>query len=127
MRRGSVTEVLFAGGLGPPVASMRPIAERLVLAEPAPTQVNGRCFLDDVPVGVLHDHSTGYLVGTVFQWRDDYALVTHVVSISVPWRWRALEQAVFGQFRERPVAGDGGSPESDQSVEKDSGDGGAGV
>jgi hypothetical protein len=25
------------------------------------------------------------LVGTVFQWRDDYALVAHVVSISVPW------------------------------------------
>ena len=85
MRRGSVMEVLVAGGLGPPVASMRPIAERLVLAEPAPTQVNGRCFLDDVPVGVLHDHSTGYLVWTVFQWRDDYALVAHDVSISVPW------------------------------------------
>ena len=127
MRQGSVTQVLVAGRLGPPVASMRPIAERLVLAEPAPTQVNGRCFLDDVPVGVLHDHPTGNLIGTVFQWRDDYALVTHVVSISVPWRWRALEQAVFGQFRERPVAGDGGCPEGDESVEKDSGDGGAGV
>ena len=86
MRQGSVTEVLFAGRLGPPIAPMRPIAERLVLAEPTPTQVNGRCFLDDVPVGVLHDHPTGHLVGTVFQWRDDYALVAHNASISVPWR-----------------------------------------
>ena len=108
----------------PPV---RAITERFVSTEPAPTQVNGRCFLDDVPVGVLHDHSTSYLVGTVFQWRDDYALVAHNVSISVRWRLRALEQAVLGQFRECPVAGDGGCPESDQSVEKDSGDGGAGV
>ena len=108
----------------PPV---RAITERFVSTEPAPTQVNGRCFLDDVPVGVLHDHSTSYLVGTVFQWRDDYALVAHDVSISVRWRWRLLEQAVLGQFRECPIAGDGGCPESDQSVEKDSGDGGAGV
>ena len=38
-------------------------------------------------------------------------------------RWRLLEQAVLGQFRECPIAGDGGCPESDQSVEKDSGDG----
>ena len=85
MRHGNVTDVLVAGRLGPPVASMRPIAERLVLAEPAPTQVNGRGFFDDVPVGVLHDHPTGNLVGTIFQGRDDYALVTHDVSISVPW------------------------------------------
>jgi len=63
--------------------SVRAITERFVLTETAPTQVDDRCFLDDVPVGVLHDHPSGNLIGTVFQRRNDYALVAHVVSISV--------------------------------------------
>ena len=85
MRQGSVTQVLVAGRLGPSIPPMGPIAERLVLAEPTPTQVNGRRFLDDVPVRVLHDDTAGNLVGAVLQWRDDYALVAHVQSVSVPW------------------------------------------
>jgi hypothetical protein len=65
----------------PPV---RAITEGFVLTETTPTQVDGRCFLDDVPVGVFHDHPTGNLIGAVLQWRDDNALVTHISSISVP-------------------------------------------
>ena len=58
----------------PPV---RAITEGLVLAGPAPTQVDGRCFLDDISVGVLNDDSAGNLIGAILQGRDDYALDAH--------------------------------------------------
>ncbi len=86
MRQVSASEVLFAGGLSPPIAPMRPIAEGFVLAEPAPTQVDGRRFLDDVPVGVLHDDTAGNLIGAVLQGCDDYTFIAHGLSVSVPWR-----------------------------------------
>ena len=88
MRQGSVTQVLVAGRLGPSIPPMRPIAERLVLAEPAPTQVNGRRFLDDVPVRVLHDDTAGNLVGAVLQGCDDHTFIAHDISVSVLWRER---------------------------------------
>ena len=64
----------------PPV---RAITERFVSTETAPTQVDGRCFLDDISVGVLNDDSAGNLIGAIFQWRDDYARVAHIRSVSV--------------------------------------------
>ena len=58
----------------PPV---RAITERFVSTETAPTQVDGRCFLDDISVGVLNDDSAGNLIGAILQGRDDYALDAH--------------------------------------------------
>ena len=64
----------------PPV---RAITERFVLTEIAATQVDGRGFLADVPVGVLNDHPPGNLIGAILKWRDDYSLIAHVWLVSV--------------------------------------------
>ena len=64
----------------PPV---RAITERFVSTETAPAQVDGRGFLGDGPVGVLNDHPSGNLIGTILRWCDDYALIAHVWLVSV--------------------------------------------